>query len=337
MLNIAVVEDDEAYRAQIAGFIARFEAERGLAAKVTQFRDGGEILADYRPGFDIILLDIEMPRVNGMSAAEEIRRQDEDVVLVFVTNMAEYAVQGYSVGALDFILKPVEYDTFALKLARAVSRAKSRENAQILLTTSEGAVRLNVRQIYYVEVQNRILYYHTDQGVYKVRGTMQKAEEELELRHFVRCNYWYLVNLRHVSEIKENVAVVAGDELEISRRNRGGFLHALTNYVGGTPDAGVVRSAPPAWAGYDGISGGSRFLLASAAQGRLSSPPGALPYRRLSAERGLFYPARRPPHFGGRSCGAQRAVACGALFDPGHSEPPVRTLHPLHRSPQVRV
>ena len=233
MLHIAVVEDDEVYRSQIAGFIGRFGAEQGLELKVAQFRDGGEILADYRPGYDIILLDIEMPQVDGMYTAEEIRRQDEDVVLVFVTNMAKYAVQGYSVGALDFILKPVEYDTFALKLSRAVSRVKSREDAQILLTTVEGAVRLNTRQIYYVEVQNRILYYHTDQGVYKVRGTMQGAQKELELRHFVRCNYWYLVNLRHVSEVKDNIAVVAGSELEISRRNRTAFLHALTNYVGG--------------------------------------------------------------------------------------------------------
>ena len=233
MYHIAVVEDDEVFRAQLAGYIGRFGAEQGLELKVTQFRDGGEILADYRGGYDIILLDIEMPLVDGMSAAEEIRRQDEDVVLVFVTNMAKYAVQGYSVGALDFILKPVEYDTFALKLRRAVSRVKSRQEAQVLLTTVEGAVCLDTRQIYYVEVQNHVLYYHTDPGVYKVRGTMQGAEKELEERHFIRCNYWYLVNLRHVSEIRDNVAVVAGSELEISRRNRTAFLRALTNYVGG--------------------------------------------------------------------------------------------------------
>lgn len=232
-MHIAIVEDDPDSRAQIAEFIHRFGTERGLKLKVERFQDGEEILANYRPGFDIILLDIEMPRMDGMSAAEEIRRQDEDVVLVFVTNMAEYAVQGYSVGALDFLLKPVEYDTFARKLSRAVSRVESREKAEILLITAEGVVRLDTKQIHYVEVQNRVLYYHTNSGIHKVRGTMQGAEKELEQRHFVRCNYWYLVNLRHVSEVRDAVAVVAGDELEISRRNRSAFLHALTNYVGG--------------------------------------------------------------------------------------------------------
>ena len=233
MLNIAVVEDDEGYITQITDYIGRYGGEKGLELKVTQFRDGGEIIRDYRPDFDIILLDIEMPQVDGMRAAEAIRAQDEDVVLVFITNMAQYAVQGYSVGALDFILKPVAYDTFALKLGRAVSRARSREGRQLLLSAQEGVVRLDVRQVYYVEVQNRILHYHTDQGVYKVRGTMQGAEGELEQHHFIRCNYWYLVNLRHVSEVRENIAVVAGEALEISRRNRTAFLHALTNFVGG--------------------------------------------------------------------------------------------------------
>lgn len=233
MLNIAVVEDDEGYLTQITDYIHRYGKEQALELKVTQFRDGGEIAQDYHPGFDIILLDIEMPRLDGMHTAEAIREKDEDVVLVFITNMAQYAVQGYSVGALDFILKPVAYDTFALKLGRAVSRAKSREGRQLLLSAQEGVVRLDVRQVFYVEVQNRILHYHTDQGVYRVRGTMQGAEETLGEHRFVRCNYWYLVNLRHVSQVRDSIAVVAGDELEISRRNRTAFLQALTNFVGG--------------------------------------------------------------------------------------------------------
>lgn len=233
VLHIAVVEDDQGYLDQITGYIERYGSERGLDLKVTPFRDGREVLTDYRPGFDVILLDIEMPNVDGMSAAAQIRQQDEDVVLVFVTNMSQYAVEGYSVGALDFILKPVVYDTFALKLDRAVGRAKSREGRQLLLTTAEGVVRLEARQVYYVEVQSRMLYYHTDQGIYQVRGTMQAAQEDLEKDHFVRCNHWYLVNLRHVSQVRDNVAVVTDGELEISRRNRTAFLHALTNYVGG--------------------------------------------------------------------------------------------------------
>ena len=78
-----------------------------------------------------------------------------------------------------------------------------------------------------------MLHYHTDEGEFVLRGTMQAVEKELERYHFMRCNHWYLVNLRHVTEIRKDVVVVAGNELEISRRNRTAFLTALTNYVGG--------------------------------------------------------------------------------------------------------
>lgn len=233
MLRIAVVEDDPSALTQIKQFLSQYQDERGVAAAVSSFRDGSEILADYRPVYDIIFLDIEMPGVDGMSTAERIRQTDQNVVIVFITNMAQYAIQGYSVGALDFVLKPVTYYTFCVKLDRAAQLVDKRSPAQIVLTLPGGAVRLDTRQIHYVEIQNRHLHYHTDQGVYTLRGSMKEAERQLAGRHFVRCNYWYLVNLHHVTEVKKDVAVVAGHELEISRRSRAAFLAALTGYVGG--------------------------------------------------------------------------------------------------------
>ena len=158
---------------------------------------------------------------------------DSDVVLMFVTNMAQYAINGYAVGALDFVLKPVNYYTFTVRFARAIQRARQRENGQILLTLPDCVRRLDTQQIYYVEVQNRMLHYHTELGEFVLRGTMQSAEKELSRYHFVRCNHWYLVNLSHVAEVRRDMVVVAGTELEISRRNRTAFLTALTEYVGG--------------------------------------------------------------------------------------------------------
>lgn len=233
MLHIAVVEDDADALEQTRGFLERYARENGLELRISLFRDGSGILADYRPVYDVIFLDIEMPEVSGMEAARRIRAQDGDVVLVFVTNMARYAIQGYSVGALDYVLKPINYYTFSTKLERAVSMARRRSSGQVILNRPDGAVRLETRQIYYVEIQSRVLYYHTELGVFSVRGTLQSAEEKLAKYHFVRCNYWYLVNLMHVSEIHRDTVVVAGHELEISRRNRTAFMTALTDYVGG--------------------------------------------------------------------------------------------------------
>ena len=131
------------------------------------------------------------------------------------------------------MLKPINYYTFSVRFERAIHRAQKRESGQVLLNLPDAVKRISTREIYYVEVQNRMLHYHTEEGEFVLRGTMQQAEQQLERYHFVRCNHWYLVNLRHVTEVRRDTVMVAGQELEISRRNHTAFLTALTNYVGG--------------------------------------------------------------------------------------------------------
>lgn len=233
MLRVAIVEDEKEYIDQIKNYIERYQEEYDQEIKISIFKDGSEILENYQPDYEIILFDIEMPNINGMQAAKKIREQDKDVVLVFITNMAQYAINGYEVGALDFILKPINYSTFRVRFTRAIGRVIKRESGEILLNLTDGMKKLDTKQIYYVDVQNRMLHYHTEIGEFVVRGTLQNAENELKSYHFVKCNHWYLVNLKHVSEIKKNIAIVAGNELEISRRNKSIFLEALADYIGG--------------------------------------------------------------------------------------------------------
>lgn len=112
MYHIAIVEDEKVFAGQLQEFLKKYQKEQDTAFKISVFRDGAEILEHYEPLYDVILLDIEMPRVNGMEAAAKIRQMDGDVVLVFITNMASYAIHGYEVGALDFVMKPITYYPF---------------------------------------------------------------------------------------------------------------------------------------------------------------------------------------------------------------------------------
>lgn len=239
MLQIAIVEDEKECLSQLSGYAARYGEEHGLELRISEFLDAGALLQGYDGRFDILLLDIELPQVNGMRAAEEIRAKDPDVVIMFITNMAQYAIQGYAVGALDYVLKPVSWYTFQVRFGRAVERAASRRDDELLLSTRDGVVRLHARAIHYIEIQNRMLHYHTGSGDYEVRGTLQSAEKQVAPWHFARCNHWYLVNLEHVRQVKGNLVVVGGDdpesaaELEISRRSKSAFLDALTRYMGG--------------------------------------------------------------------------------------------------------
>ena len=233
MYHIAIVEDEIGFVSQLQGFLCQFAQENNVEFKVSIFHGGAEILMDYKNEYDAIFLDIEMPRVNGMEAAEQIRAMDEDVVLMFITNMAQYAIQGYSVGALDFVMKPITYYTFSMKMTRALKRAQKKEQKPLVLTTADGIKTLEIKQIYYVEIQNRMLHYHTDEGEIVVRGTLQSAEELLKPYPFEKCNHWYIVNLMHVKEVNKSLVKVGPFEIEISRRNKAAFLKALTAYMGG--------------------------------------------------------------------------------------------------------
>ena len=98
MIKIAIVEDEAAVRDQLTDYVRRYTRQYGTEFEVTCFTDGDEILENYRPAFDIIFLDVEMKRLNGMETAQRIRELDDDVLLIFITNMAQYAIKGYSVG-----------------------------------------------------------------------------------------------------------------------------------------------------------------------------------------------------------------------------------------------
>ena len=234
MLKIAVVEDQTEVRESLCQFIRQYAGEQGLLAEVEPFADGAVIAEGYQPGYDIIFLDVEMPRLGGFGAAERIRAVDPDVVLVFVTNMAQYAIKGYEVDALDYVLKPVNYYQFCTKLSRAIQRVERRRGGQVVLQLAGGGMQvLSTNDIYYLETRDRLLWYHTTKGEFSVRASLASAEKQLAQYHFSRCNQCYLVNLQYVKAVENDFVHVNTDRLEISRRQRAAFLTAVASYIGG--------------------------------------------------------------------------------------------------------
>lgn len=233
MLRIAIVEQDQATGTQICDLIQNYARTRGIGVTVEPFSRAEIFLATYRPNYEIVFLGTDDPAMNGIQAARRLREMDKDVVLVFVTELASYAIQGYEVDALDVLLKPLNEYAFSVKLERAIQRVRQRAGEHIVLQAADGIHRLEIRQIYYLETQNRMLYYHTAAGVFSVRGSLQSAEQRLAGRSFAKCNQCYLVNLQHVTDVQDDVVMVAGDRLEISRRSRKKFLAAVVAYIGG--------------------------------------------------------------------------------------------------------
>ena len=232
MIHVALVEDDRNYAESLTEHLRHYEADSGEKIKITVFEDGEDIATDYKAEYDIILMDIEMRFMDGMTAAEKIREHDSEVVIIFITNMPQYAIKGYLVDALDYVLKPVSYFAFSQRLNRAISRMKKRETKIIMVNMKGGMVRINVANIYYIESQGHTLILHTILGNYETTGKMKEMEEKLSEMNFCRGNKGYLINLQHVERIQDGCALVKGENLTLSRARRKVFMEALTRYWG---------------------------------------------------------------------------------------------------------
>lgn len=231
MIRIAIVEDDRVCTGTLQEYLCRYEKESGEMIQSTLFEDGEDIAVGYRAEYDIILMDIEMQFMDGMSAAEAIRKVDEEVTIIFITNMAQYAIRGYSVNALDYVLKPVSYFAFSQRLDRAVSRLRKKEKHYVVIKFRGGSKKIVADDIYYIESQGHNLHFHTKQGTEETVGTIKEMEEKLEPLHFCRCNNGYLVNLEHVEGIREGMVKVGDDMLTISRPRKKVFQETLAAYM----------------------------------------------------------------------------------------------------------
>lgn len=231
MINVALVEDDPHYREELTGFLRRYEQENNEKFRITTFEDGRGIIDHYSADYDLILMDIEMGEVDGMTAAEAIRRQDTEVVIIFITNMPQYVMKGYTVDALDYVLKPVTYFAFSQRISRALTRMTRRTRRFITIHVHSGMLKLDISQITYVEIMNHSLLYHTRTDAYECKGSLTDAAARLEPEHFFRISNCYLVNLEYVESVMNNDATVAGEVLSVSRSRKKPLLDALNNYM----------------------------------------------------------------------------------------------------------
>jgi len=234
MIRIAIVEDESHYKEQLVEYLRRFKQDKNVNIEIETYSDGDGIVENYKAQFDIILLDVQMKFMDGMSAAEEIRKMDSEVVIIFITNMPQFAIKGYAVDALDYILKPISYFQFSERLKRAIDRMEKRETNYLTIKVTEGVKRLKVSDIYYVENQGHNLIFNTGEEEFITNGTMKDLEEELSSFNFFRGHRGFLMNLEHVEGLKGNYAIVKGIELPVGRTRRRALLEALSQYWGET-------------------------------------------------------------------------------------------------------
>lgn len=234
-MNIAVVEDDFFAADNLMTCFKKYGETVGMEFNITHFPDAESLLSSYRPSvYSMVFMDIELPGMTGLDAAKQLRAKDSVVVLIFLTKMAQYAQKGYEVEALDFMVKPLRYADFCLKIKKAVNVAQMRETRSVMIPTGSGFTCLSTDKIIYVEVMGHQLKFMLVDGVVEVRGSLSDMEQRLGGSGFLRCSNCYLVNSRFVNSVNGYDVDVGGFKLKISHPKRKQFMKSLAEiFTGG--------------------------------------------------------------------------------------------------------
>ena len=228
MINFCIVEDDPEMASGLAAFIKSYTGESGIDIEQSAER----FLENNLQSYDVIFMDIDLPDLNGMEAVRAYRNAGGEGIVIFVTNLAQFAVGGYEVGAFDFIVKPVSYHNFAMKLKRALNAVNMRRGKEIWVATRQGKRLIDAKKLVYIEVMKHQLTYHTFTENIVGSGTLKSALEALEGLPFALCNRCYLVNLACITEVSGNYVTVGGDKLLISSPKKKEFLKRFNEYLG---------------------------------------------------------------------------------------------------------
>ena len=232
MVRFAIAEDVAAEREQLAEYITRYLAAHELEVRIYPFPSGEELLEDYPGDVDAVFLDIEMEGLNGMETARRLRQMDRDVPILFVTNMIQFALEGYEVDAADFIVKPVEYAGFSLRMDRLMRRLDRAKERYLLVKQGGQTLRCDMREITYIESLNKKTILHRLSGEpITCSEPLYVLERSLE-GGFFRCHSAFLVNLDHIETLSAGEVVLRGERIPISKYRKKEFLAALANHRG---------------------------------------------------------------------------------------------------------
>lgn len=231
-MRIAVCDDEELFRIEFKSVLDKvlINAEYDIDT----FSGGSSLYEAFlKNPFDLVFLDIEMPGIDGITLAKRLRAVSENVQIVFLTSHIEYALEGYEVNALRYLVKPVDMN----KLSEVLKYIQDKKNNshQIMIKQEGEDIVIDISDIIYMESMDKNVRIVTSKSEYITRYNISDYEEELKNSGFLRIHRGYLISLSKVKKIVKNDVVMDGDiSLPVSRSNIKTLKDALYAYVEGT-------------------------------------------------------------------------------------------------------
>ena len=215
--KIAICDDMEEDVKYISSAVNKWAEKENITVDIEMFPSAESFLFRYaeQKAFDILLLDVEMPSMNGVELAKRIRKENDAVQIIFITGYTDYISEGYEVSALHYLVKPLSETKLFEVLNRAVLKIRKNEKS-LYLSLSGETVRIPIYEIKYLEVQQNYVTVHSKKD-YTVKKTLGEFERELDER-FYRMGRSFIVNLSCIDKItKTDVFLSDGSVIPLSR------------------------------------------------------------------------------------------------------------------------
>ena len=232
VIKIAIVEDEELQAQLIRKYVEKWAEEKNIKTIIESFHSGESFNFSWcvDKSYDILLLDIQMPGINGVELARKIREKDWLINIIFITAIPDYIGEGYEVEAINYLIKPIDKKKLYECLDRALE--KTPEEEKILLVKEQGEIyRIVQSDILYIESFGHNLEINTIDEKYNIRKSIAAIEKELDGKDFVCCHRSYIVGLKHVKRIGKNTLELDnGTKIPVSRGQYSATNRAFIEY-----------------------------------------------------------------------------------------------------------
>ena len=233
-IRIAIIDDELPCLNKETAFLEDFGAKKGFLFQIDSFQSGTAFLNSNNGLYDLILLDVQMPYMNGIEVAKALRAKDSKVAIIFVTNFVQFAPEGYQVQALDYILKPLSYYDFEMKIRKAINvihHEKQLNQAEyIAVQKKDGIIRIAFSEIRYIESVGHNVLFHTVSGEFMKYDSLKHIVSSLPKERFLQINNCHVINMLYVTRIEKLNMYLGTDLFLISHPRKKEVMERLSGF-----------------------------------------------------------------------------------------------------------